>query len=517
MNWKNRLPFFIPLLFTLVYLLFPTTNSTIDAYTYAAEVQQGHELFNPHHLLYNWLGFYFCKPILHIFPATSILSALKALNALFAGSCLLLLSSILNTLSNKKLRNAALVSFVGASFGVFRFATENETYMIPVFFSLLGSLFFAHCLRKNTDNQNFYKKKRSITFPYGHKKWVAYYLAASFFAALACLFHQVQFFWWFGLLISSLYIFRSFRALVIFSLPAFLVPVVYFAVFQEEPHTISLTGFIHFVFEKFYDGSVETNISTTHFLLTAINLVRTFLQIHGNSILVLKKNLLLLPVSLIAIGLMISGVVQVRLKLLPPAQPFIFYSHLFIFLLQLIFTWYSVGNAEFMVMLPFLAAILLACLQTPTSKAVWLVSAGIFVWNLSLAILPAHFYDLNGNGAIRKFISNNPNTLFIIKNKPQVNAEFIYYSGKFPSHVLPDPYYFILKGKSPDSLKAILLAEINEGKTVLTNAVGNTEVMNRSSFLSNGENKQFFKSFRLTASDTLHGYLTDPIFYRVSK
>ena len=37
----------------LFYLLFPTNNSTLDAYGYAASIKYGFDLFKPHHLFYN--------------------------------------------------------------------------------------------------------------------------------------------------------------------------------------------------------------------------------------------------------------------------------------------------------------------------------------------------------------------------------------------------------------------------------------------------------------------------------
>lgn len=56
---KWGLPFF----FLLVYLLFPTNNSTVDGWGYAEEIKYGYNLFRSHHLLYNALGFVLLKAL----------------------------------------------------------------------------------------------------------------------------------------------------------------------------------------------------------------------------------------------------------------------------------------------------------------------------------------------------------------------------------------------------------------------------------------------------------------------
>ena len=80
---------------TLIYLLLPTHNSSLDAWYYAACVRHGHELLLAHHLLYNPAGWLWVKALHSVGLTPDTLAALKALNALAAGACLLVLHRLL--------------------------------------------------------------------------------------------------------------------------------------------------------------------------------------------------------------------------------------------------------------------------------------------------------------------------------------------------------------------------------------------------------------------------------------
>ena len=69
----------------------------------------------------------------------------------------------------------------GLSFSVVRYATENETYIVPLFFALLAS----------------YNYLKFITT--GRNRYALY---AGIWAAISVLFHQTYIFWWLGLLIG---------------------------------------------------------------------------------------------------------------------------------------------------------------------------------------------------------------------------------------------------------------------------------------------------------------------------
>jgi len=126
-------------LLTALCLALPTHNSTVDAWAYAAQVRYGHELLLPHHLWHNGAGWAW----LHLLHALGLrpdtLAALKGLNALAYGAVLAVLGHLLRRLGGPALPVAAGVLAVGSCWGLLRFATENETYILPLLAAVLAS------------------------------------------------------------------------------------------------------------------------------------------------------------------------------------------------------------------------------------------------------------------------------------------------------------------------------------------------------------------------------------------
>ena len=225
---KKSIPFFIIIFFLLAYLLFPSHNSSIDAYYYAASIRHSGELFHPHHLLYNLSGFLFLKAVhlFGIFP--DVLSFLKGVNALVAALCLVIVRHIFRQMGRDHSEISGLLILTGSSFALWRYATENETYLIPLAFSLMASSFFLYYLN-------------------GRK--LRYLFIAGTFGSLAILYHQIHFFWWLGLCIGVVIHVRRWRAFVLYSLPILLVPLVYGIVFIVLSNRGVLSGdMVHFVF-----------------------------------------------------------------------------------------------------------------------------------------------------------------------------------------------------------------------------------------------------------------------------
>ena len=88
------------------------------------------------------------------------------------------------------------------------------------------------------------------------------------------------------------------------------------------------------------------------------------------------------------------------------------------FILQFSFAFYSVGNAEFMVMLPVLI-ILWAVLNfdIPT-KPVFYISLMLLFWNVVFGLSPAHFLDLDGSNQLLAKMNKYPNAKWIV-DEPQ--------------------------------------------------------------------------------------------------
>ncbi|MDX9847542.1 MAG: hypothetical protein RBT74_11225 [Tenuifilaceae bacterium] len=136
----------LPILFLIVYVIFPTHNSTVDGYGYACHVKFGEALFQSHHLLYSFLGYLWYNLFAVLGFSLDVLSSLIIMNALSASVSLMLLGYILMHLFGNNAKVLSWIFFVGSTWGVMRFATENETYLVPIVFSLAGSLFYLKLL-----------------------------------------------------------------------------------------------------------------------------------------------------------------------------------------------------------------------------------------------------------------------------------------------------------------------------------------------------------------------------------
>jgi hypothetical protein len=477
----HLLPLSVVVVLFLVYAVLPTQNPTSDAYDYAACVRWRVDLWQPHHLLYNitGLGIYTLVRALKI-PVPP-LELMQFLNSIFAGASLLVLWRILTRLQQNAKVLAGLLLLAGSSLGTMRYATENETYIIPLFFSLLGTFFWLR----------FQEHGRQTDM-----MW------SSFWAAFACLYHQVHFFWWLGLGVSFLFLpKKNKKQFFWFLLPALVVPLVYAVVLSLQHIPFSQAH--RFVFLDFYKGEVETTITYQNFLLTFISLVRTFLEIHGRIYSLVQQNLFyIIPALITVLAFLITCrelVANRKNTLLQHTSPF--RTMAFILLLHLVFAWYAVGNAEFMVMVPVLTAILAGCFAYHSSRYVLSLGAVLFVWNMAYAVLPNYFLRYTNHICLQEFVQKHPTTVLLLQDKNAFEAYHFYHTGQ----QLPHAYEI---SSSPQVLnKGIRQAELHQ-QSVLTDFSPEAPVLNRAWLLSRHSAARFFEQYHLTpisSCPTLYG------------
>ena len=435
----------IILFYGIIYLLFPSANNSNDAYMYAGDIQQRVDLFYPHHLLFNAFSY----GITQLFSIHDTLSALCFINALFAMGCLFLLRGILLLALDRRTVDWILVG-IGSCWGVMRYATEGETYILPLFFSLAAS--YAAF------------RKHSV-------------FGSSMFAAIACLFHQIHVFWWLGL---AFFFIRSaekgeYRSIVLRYLAgAWVVPFAYFWVFYGTS-----TGCDYLYQYVFHDYLFVESVgfSLKHaLLLTPINFIRTFMQVHGYILPLLKT------FPFVLIGILLSCIFfwkgcrrkerfAIRRKEANPDKASFAYAHLWIALMQLGFAFLSNGNAEFMVMLPFACAIGFFLLFEVSVYRLACFSLMLCAWNLSIGLLPYHFIELYPYKALEKYIVTHPDETFVVEAYPQLFNQLRYHSpgaeNRLEKEMIPgkeymtDRYYnrsaysraAFVKGESSDSLE----------------------------------------------------------------
>jgi hypothetical protein len=487
-NHLNSKSLAVPLAFALVYLIFPSKVSTTDGFGFAYHIKEGEKLFSSHHLLYNFVGFLFDRMI-SSFWVVDTLSLMKVLNSLAAGCSLFLLDRILKE-QNIPFRDSVLwVSFVGATWGVMRFATENETYLLPICLSLLGSLWLA----------KFLSGKKNI-----------YLFWAGLFTALAALFHQIHFFWWLGIALILLIKVRSLKHLILFLLPASIVPISYLLVFVSfQDADFSLGSFVQFVFRDYYSGGAELSINWRNFLLTPISFTRTFVQVHGyiyNLLVINWLYFLVVGFCFLSFFKAIVTLKEVRLSFKESKSIFVL-CHISAFTLHFLFAFISHGNAEFMVMLPFLMAIVLSRgVKNAAGFLVYLV-IGLLVWNMAFGLIPLSNKSVNGNMMVAETIltrqMSTHKSSYILFNRAQIGNIIEYYNDTIDR----DNLRYIVEFNNNEEVKSFISGELQAGKAVHTDCVDRPFTVSRSSLLIDDQREAFegFEIYRVDSTVSLSG------------
>lgn len=390
----------------LIYVLGASGSSSLDAYGYAYGIREGINLLKPHHLLYNPIGLLWVKAFGWMLPLDT-LALLKLMNALFATAALLVLWGILVELKVAVKRITWLLLLAGSCWGVLRFATENETYIVPMVFSLLGSLHFIRATRNGK---------------------LSSYALSGLFASFATLVHQVMFFWWLALLVGVAYRLKP-RHIVAYALPALIVPVAYTIAIYVEFGSISLQQLINYPFSDYMNGAANITLGGKSLLLMGIGVCRTVVQVHGYMANLLAQSHLWLVVGVAAALLVLSGLVLLLVKLprLARKVDVIFWVHLLAAALNVVFATLSDGNAEFMAMLPLLLAILLSYWDIRTA-GIALIAGGVLLWNVAFGVVPLKFLTLDGSRMVVSHIAENGNpcTAYILHDKPRIENEVNY-------------------------------------------------------------------------------------------
>ncbi len=412
----SRTTFIVFGLFAFLYLLFPNNNYVPDSIEYASNIKYYEHLFRSHHLLYNALGVVIVYTLKSIVPAVDTLKTMQFVNGVAALACLILLFRIILLQYKNEAKALLWIFFAGSCFAVLRFGAENETYIIPIFFSLLSSLYFLK-----------FNQKRKWTF----------ILLSSLFGVIGFLFHQIHIFWWIGILLGLLF-YKHYKALLLYASIGVLMPLTYIMVLIFYNNSeLTTDNLKNFVLQSYYSGGADIKIGLHNFLLTPISFIRTFFQVHGN-IVDLLKQLPELGLSLIiTIVLIILALRQKKIvtRIQKSNQHIFMTTHFAIFVLQLAFAFFSHGNAEFMVMLPFLLALFLPIYCNVNYKFLVYISCAMLVWNVSFALFPNHFLDYQNNGRLVEIIDENPNAQFIFKEHNIVVGNYYYVHGQLPQNM----------------------------------------------------------------------------------
>jgi hypothetical protein len=418
----------------VVSLFLPTLNSTQDGYGYAADALWVSDLFAPHHLLYTAQLYFFSL----IFNISNTLALGKIINSVYLLFSSLILFEILKSRSKNVLQAFTFTFFACTSFASLRFATENETYIVPIFFSLIGIFF----MLKN-----------------GNK----HILLSSLFLSIACLFHQLHFFWYLG---GFFYIFFNpyqfnvwdkVKNTLLFVLPALVVPFVYILVLifylKTPPNSQNL---IQFVFNLFYTGSATVDINILYVVRFLISLIRTFVQIHPTQWLLIQNY----PYLYFVLGIIILPLLFFLIKILKNLLllqlriSIFFKSILLISIFILMYSLIGGGNSEFMVALPFLLSILANDFNGWNLKY-WIgFSLLIFFYNTIFGLLPNYIFCFQPFQKWTNLIEKQSG-YYLMYDAVEINNILYYKSGKpKPNCILLDRITEIEIVKLIDTLRS---------------------------------------------------------------
>lgn len=195
-------------------------------------------------------------------------------------------------------------------------------------------------------------------------------------------------------------------------------------------------------------------------------------------------------------------------------KPFVL-IHLGIFILQLLFAFYSVGNAEFMVMLPFPLLIVLIYYTEIKAIALWLFVAVLLTWNLMLGILPNYMYNYCGTEYIvSKIIHNNP-AFYIVNDKPLIeNILYYKYGNDITRNITSEPDEYAINrplAKLSDTINYLL----NRGEKIYTNSIDKPKIMNRAALVLSANDDEFFKNYKTVKTDSFDTFYGRYYFFNV--
>ena len=455
---------------TCLYLCFPCGLSTGDIWYYAASVKYGREIFVPHHLLYNALGLVFCR-----IPSQmgfEVISSMKVMNALFAFLTLIAVQQILYRYKLTEKQTAIIISLAGLSFSVIRYATENETYIVPLFFALIASFNYL----KYLDNRG-----------------VKNLLYTGLWASISILFHQTYIFWWLGLLFGFI-LEKNKKQILLYLLISLIVPVTYLIVILTIQGGFVWHNIIGFLLGDF-NTTAKLEISVRALFFSVVNLGRSFIQVHGYMFNMVKGSFFWVLPGVVSLLFGASALLKFPGKGTISIPKRFAFVHIVILILQLIFAALLNGNAEFMVMIPVLVFILFPFFTSGYEKFLFRILVGMAIWNISYGLIPLHYKD----GAPEKFLCKAAMSVdkpvVIVSDEQLINSMIYYQTGEtiFPN-IYKSPAVLQLLRAEPTILDEVIVNSLKRGVAVVTNCI-NENTISKSSIIEGTVNHDFFRRY----------------------
>ncbi len=482
-KFKSLLPFFFLTGLFAVFFLLPNSNLTIDSWYYAACVKHQNDIFgNSHHVLYNYFGLQTWHFLNLIYPVSAV-KALLIMNA-FAASISLILFIQIVKLGGYSLSNAVIIAVLAASsFGFLRFATDAETYVLPIMWTFASA------------------------YAYLNSSTLVNTFLAGVFAVLAICTHQLQIWWALALFIHTWkFSGRGIKHGLLLSATLLLTPIIYFQFYVLGRYCN--ISFIGFLLGQYSSGGAGIDVSISALILTFINIFRTFFQVHGQIGFLFSQYITIASLVIVTFAGLIylfftkrQGILKIEKKKSNQRTELLF---LLTAIFILLFAFLSSGNAEFMAMLPFLILAFLAFrYQLKFDNAILIPALMLLVWNLSTGIIPSACLDISRTNTQTIYYKQHPDALFVFENKAQVENQVCYIYG------------------FEDQNRFIKLREIKQyldsGKTIYTDLGNLNTKYSRAALLKNQEENELLNAFSLIKSDSFQNLYGKNYIYLVRK
>jgi len=184
-------------------------------------------------------------------------------------------------------------------------------------------------------------------------------------------------------------------------------------------------------------------------------------------------------------------------------RPF-FITHLVILVFYIVFAFIAEGNAEFMVMIPFLGFLLLFTKIKIRDRSMILFGIALLVWNISYGLIPRNNFEFTHNTMLESWIKKTPDATFVLKSDQQVISRLYYQSGvEVYPQIIKSPSSLIRRGINITGLYSKLDTLIARGNQIYTDCVEYPGILSRQGVIDTGEDDHFFTGYEYEPVDSV--------------
>ncbi|MBA7556959.1 hypothetical protein ES705_49686 [subsurface metagenome] len=165
---------------------------------------------------------------------------------------------------------------------------------------------------------------------------------------------------------------------------------------------------------------------------------------------------------------------------------------------------FAEGNAEFMVMIPFLGLLLLFSKIKIRDRSMILLGIALLVWNVSYGLIPRNNFKFTDYIMLESWIKENPDATFVLKSDQQVISRLYYQSGvEFYPQIIKSPSSLIQQGMSVTGLYSKLDTLIARENQIYTDCVEYPGILSRQGVIDTGEDDYFFAEYEYEPVDSV--------------